>query len=314
MISVLLTTYNDSKYIPFSIRSILDQTFPHFELIIIDDGSTDNTYEVINIFKDDRIKYYYIDHIGRSAALNHGIKKCVGKYIAIIDADDWAYPDRLLTQFNFLENNTQYSLVGTYAELIDEKGNHISKLTRPISFLKIYKNLFALNSICFGTIMFNKEVALSFSFNDKVTICEDLDWFVKVLPKYKASNIPKNLMKLTQRVNSRYRNNNIDYSYFVKSTSTTIKRKLLSDNFENAFIDYMHLGCLNYYYGKLDYAKYYFNKSFMIKKLDIVLWRYLIPLKFFDVKKLKKSKIAKIFAVFYRKLQNVRIHRKNYLI
>tara|TARA_B100000989_G_scaffold287265_1_gene256735 strand:+ start:101 stop:397 length:297 start_codon:yes stop_codon:yes gene_type:complete len=88
-VSILMTVYNHQMYIRSSIKSILYQTFKDFELIIINNGSEDNSGNLIKKIKDKRIKFYnFKKNIGRTKALNYGLKKCVGKYIAINDSDD----------------------------------------------------------------------------------------------------------------------------------------------------------------------------------------------------------------------------------
>ena len=106
MISVILPTYNRAKEIPKSIESILNQTYQNFELIIIDDGSTDNTQEVVARYQDKRIRYIknMTSKHGVSVARNIGIRESVGKYITFNDSDDVFYPDKLEKQLAFLES------------------------------------------------------------------------------------------------------------------------------------------------------------------------------------------------------------------
>ena len=113
IISVVLTTYNRSKkYLPRAIKSVLDQTFKDFELIIVDDGSTDKTADVVHSFKDKRIKYFKIDHFGcDTRPKNVGIKRSKGKYLAFLD-DDCAYrPDHLQALYNNLEKDEKVVMV-----------------------------------------------------------------------------------------------------------------------------------------------------------------------------------------------------------
>src|SRR5690349_16134151 len=94
-ISVLMPVYNGAAYIAEAVQSVLDQTFTDFQLIIVDDGSTDNTVRIISTFYDPRIVVLQQPHAGIAAALNHGIENARGKYIARFDADDICYPNRL---------------------------------------------------------------------------------------------------------------------------------------------------------------------------------------------------------------------------
>ncbi|MHC1732039.1 MAG: glycosyltransferase family 2 protein [Bacteroidales bacterium] len=112
-ISVIMPTRNAEKYLKEAIDSILNQKFSDFEFIIIDDNSIDHTINIINSYHDDRIKIYSGECRGISAALNLGIKKSSGEYIARMDADDISLPERFEQQINFLEQNPDIGICGT---------------------------------------------------------------------------------------------------------------------------------------------------------------------------------------------------------
>ena len=104
-ISVIIPTFNREKLIGNSIKSVLNQTLKNFELIIVDDGSTDNTKEVVDKFQDKRIKYIKLDtNQGASNARNIGIKNAKGKYMSFQDSDDIFYPNKLEIQLNNIIN------------------------------------------------------------------------------------------------------------------------------------------------------------------------------------------------------------------
>ncbi len=126
-ISVIMPVYNASKYISEAIESILKQTFKNFEFIIIDDGSTDNSKDIIEYYKrlDKRIKFFKQENSGVSKALNKGISIAKGKYIARMDSDDISLPHRLETQFKFMENNLDYVIIGSNANIISMEGNFL---------------------------------------------------------------------------------------------------------------------------------------------------------------------------------------------
>ena len=111
-ISVILSTYNRAKkYLPRAIKSVLNQTFKDFELIIIDDGSTDNTVKVVSSFKDKRIRYYKIPHFGcDTRAKNIGIKRSRADLIAFLDDDNYFRPDHLQALYNCLKRNEEITL------------------------------------------------------------------------------------------------------------------------------------------------------------------------------------------------------------
>jgi glycosyltransferase involved in cell wall biosynthesis len=114
MISVILSTFNDERTIFHSIKSILNQSYKNFELIIINDSSNDKTKEIIQSFDDKRIVYFEnLKNIGRSKSRNNGIKKAKGDFIAIMDGDDIAAPERLDVELKYLKLNPQIDLVAS---------------------------------------------------------------------------------------------------------------------------------------------------------------------------------------------------------
>lgn len=113
-VSVLMPAYNSAEYIKEAIESILEQTYTDFEFLIINDGSTDSTVDIINQFEDDRIKLIHnTENKGLIYSLNYGLELAQGKYIARMDADDIAFGTRLEKQVAFLESNSDISILGT---------------------------------------------------------------------------------------------------------------------------------------------------------------------------------------------------------
>ena len=112
-ISVLMPVYNTKEeFLRTAIESILNQTYSNFEFIIINDGSTNNAEDVILSYKDERIVYLKQENKGIVSALNNGWDKASGEYIARMDSDDISLSERFEKQIEFLENNSEYSLVG----------------------------------------------------------------------------------------------------------------------------------------------------------------------------------------------------------
>jgi len=121
IISIVMTAYNAQDTIKEAIISILNQTFSNFELIIIDDGSTDQSKKIIQQFKDRRVKLFsFKKNKGHSYATNYGFQIAQGKYIARMDADDISLPKRLDKQISFLEKNKKIGVVGAWVELIGQ--------------------------------------------------------------------------------------------------------------------------------------------------------------------------------------------------
>ena len=137
-VSVILSSYNHEKYIAQAIQSVLNQTFTDFELLIFDDGSTDNSQEIIKSFSDDRIKLFLNEeNRGPRIAGQECVKAARGKYIAVQHSDDLWTADKLEKQVAFLESHTEYAACFSQADFIDEDGN-----LQELDDKDFYKNVF----------------------------------------------------------------------------------------------------------------------------------------------------------------------------
>lgn len=157
LVSVIIPTYNSKKYLPQSIESALAQTYPHVEIIVIDDGSTDNTKNVIEPYLD-RITYLYKKNGGPASARNLGIDKAHGEYIAFLDADDYWFPEKLTLQVDFLKKNPQYALLHSN-NLILEKGRELYPrfLDQKPPSGNVFDSLFLENHISNLTVIVRRE-------------------------------------------------------------------------------------------------------------------------------------------------------------
>lgn len=124
-ISVIIPLYNHEKFVKEAVNSVLKQSFQDFELIIINDGSTDNSENIIKNIKDERIKYFYQENQGAHNAINRGIRLSRGKYISILNSDDAYYPERFEETLKIFESDRSIRAVFSYIELINEEGNPI---------------------------------------------------------------------------------------------------------------------------------------------------------------------------------------------
>lgn len=168
-VSVLLASYNHAKFIKRTIESVQRQTFQDFEIIVVIDGSTDNTRDVLSDISDERLHVYELPYNqGISAASNEGLKHCRGEYIAILDSDDMFREDKLARQVEFLDQHPEYGTVCTQASLIDENDLAYEDKTHPYYTIFKEKNrsqaewlkhfFFIGNCICHPSIMARKDV------------------------------------------------------------------------------------------------------------------------------------------------------------
>jgi len=144
-ISVLLPVYNAEKYIKQTVESILNQSFTDFEFIIIDDGSSDRSLEILQNYaeQDKRIRLISRENKGLVETISEGLDLALGKYIARIDHDDIATPERLAIEYEFLQNNPDVVCVGSDFELIDYKGRRIGLAEPPKGSIAIERSLLA---------------------------------------------------------------------------------------------------------------------------------------------------------------------------
>ena len=153
LVSINMPVFNGAKYIKESIQSVLNQTFSNFELIVVDDGSTDESAEIVRSFSDKRIRFIENEtNKGIAFTRNFAAENSLGKYIAIFDCDDIMLPEKLQKQVDFLEQNPDFAMVGSSIEMIDKDSNfikkHIYKL--PPKLLKtqlFFDNYFAQSSM-----------------------------------------------------------------------------------------------------------------------------------------------------------------------
>lgn len=141
-VSVLMTIYNAALFLSESIDSLMAQSFSDWELIAVENGSTDGSQLILAGYRDPRIRVFaFPKNIGRTPALAEALSKAKGEYIAILDADDAAYPHRLIRQVEFLDNNPEVILVGTLTSLIDAKGRVFGSWDSPTDSSKLYECL-----------------------------------------------------------------------------------------------------------------------------------------------------------------------------
>lgn len=130
LVSIITPTFNCAKYIGETIESVLNQTYTNFEMIIVDDASSDNTEEVVKSFNDKRIKYIKLkENSGPAFARNKAMEMAQGRYMAFLDSDDVWVNDKLEKQINFIKTNN-YNIVCSNYEQIDEKSNNLNRIIR----------------------------------------------------------------------------------------------------------------------------------------------------------------------------------------
>ena len=190
LVSVLITVYNDEKHIGTAVESILNQSFQDFEIVVVDDGSTDNTPMVLQKYSeaDNRIKIFSQANSGTTKAANNGLSKSVGKYIARLDSGDYSYSHRLKYEVDFLEKNPNIALIGGGVHIIDVEGRIIG--SRNIN-IKHPKNVLAHRCIFQQSdVMFRKEAIMKLGgYREKFKNAQDYDLWLRISEKYEIVKV-----------------------------------------------------------------------------------------------------------------------------
>lgn len=203
LVSIITPTYNSEKFISAAIQSVQNQTYPNWELIIIDDCSTDKTVEIINeaIKSDSRIRLHSLTkNEGTGAARNLGVANSKGSYISFLDSDDLWAPNKLERQLDFMkENNLSFTF--SFYECLDENGNHLN-IRKEAPSRTTYKKLFFCNYIGNSTAIYNADILGKIPIN-KIRKRQDWMLWLTIVKKMKvAQPVPEVLAYYRIRKNS----------------------------------------------------------------------------------------------------------------
>lgn len=197
-ITVFIPVYNRQKYIAQTIQSVLDQSFKDFQLLLVDDGSTDNSVEIIRSFTDNRITLVENGrNLGIPQTRNIGLEHAEGEYLAILDSDDVMLKDRLKKQNTFLDTHADYAGVGSWSRYIDDHGK-IKKfiVMRPVSHKRIMASLIFQCAIHNRTFMARTDVLRQHGYNNDFLRCQDYELLYRLAAskQYKFHNLPEILV------------------------------------------------------------------------------------------------------------------------
>lgn len=192
-ISVIIPAYNAELTIKHTIKSVLKQTFTDFEIILINDGSTDRTAEIVREIQDDRIKIFSYQNGGLPVARNRGIDNATGDYLTFLDADDLWTKDKLEKQLNAFKANPKAGVAYSRVSYIDEQGNFLYNCN-PVSFEgNVLKPLLLTNFLINGSnILIRREAIESVGkFDPDLKSSEDWDYYLRLAKDYSFAVVPE---------------------------------------------------------------------------------------------------------------------------
>lgn len=195
-VSIIMSVFNGQCHLKECIDSILSQTYRDFEFIIINDGSDDQTSEIVKEYNDSRIRAFNQENLGLTKSLNRAIGLSSGNYIARIDADEIAMPNRLAAQVEFLDSNPDIGLVGSFYLNTNSSGQLLHKIETPVLDKDIREGLQKTNVIAHGSVMIRKEVFNNVGlYNEDFKYVQDFELWGRICKSYKMHNLPEFLLK-----------------------------------------------------------------------------------------------------------------------
>jgi glycosyltransferase involved in cell wall biosynthesis len=198
LVSVVTTVYNAGDGLARTLESVQHQTFRDFELILIDDGSTDRTWEIISRLELSRVRAHRnAANKGQTLSLNAALEMAQGRYIARHDAEDTSLPDRLQKQVDFLESHPDVALVGAQVDWVDAPGNTIRHFEYPTGHDAIVERLKTKNSFGHGSVMARRDTLLELGgYREIFRLAQDYDLWLRLVEEHRAANLPETLYKM----------------------------------------------------------------------------------------------------------------------
>jgi len=239
--TVIIPTYNRLKFLEKAVWSVLHQTYPHFELIIVDDGSTDQTREFISTINDRRIRYIFQENKGPASARNRGISSSSYPWIAFLDSDDWWHKDKLVVTAKYIHTHPEYKIFHTEeiwyrnGKILNQKKKH----KKPTGW--VFENCLPLCCISISTAVIHKHVFETVGlFDETLPACEDYDLWLRITQRFSVFLISERLTykdggrpdQVSQKIPAldRFRIKSlVKLLYTDKISDSTLKEKLVQE-------------------------------------------------------------------------------------
>jgi hypothetical protein len=196
-LSVIMTVFNGGPYLAPAVSSLLDQTYSDFELIILNNGSTDDSLHVLRSFSDSRIRILDREStVPRTDALNLALASARGRLVAVQDADDLSLPDRLKEQMRHMAARPETALIGTWVEFISANGETKGFLRPPAGHEELVKAICRYNPFLHSSVIYNRETVLRLGgYPSEFVYAQDFALWLRLMRKCKVAILPKILVK-----------------------------------------------------------------------------------------------------------------------
>src|SRR5579862_2517303 len=197
-VSVVMSVFNGQAFLREAIESILAQTFTDFEFIIIDDGSTDRTGEILAAYgkHDSRVRIFSQENKGRAESLNRGIELATAPLVARMDADDISFPHRLKEQVDFLDNHPEVGLLSGAYDLVASGNKILDTIRLPGGDAEIRATLLHSNPMCHPAVVMRKDIALaSGGYRKQLLDADDYDLWLRMAEHTRLANLDQVILK-----------------------------------------------------------------------------------------------------------------------
>ncbi len=278
LISVIMTVWNREACIREAIDGILNQSHSNLELLILDDGSTDGTAEIVQSYDDDRIRLIRREHRGRSASLNEAVRIAEGAFLAIADSDDISVPERLSLELEYLLQHTDVGVVSSWISEFGAPDTQVRERRYPSADIDIRKLMPVQCAVCFGAAMIRSELFDQTDvFDISLHAAIDYDFLMKILHRSKFRNLERVLVHVRTSPDS------ISSIYSREQSETTLLKSLryLNDQLsgendsETTLQLKFQLARAHYYHGSMRDARRELLSLLKQQPFSIAYWRYL---------------------------------------
>ena len=193
-VSVVIAAYNAERYVHEAIQSVLDQTFDNLEVVVIDDGSTDDTLDIIRQFRSPRVRVFAMENAGQTTAKNRGIRESTGRFVGFCDADDRWHPEKLEKQLPLFDASENVAVVYSSESSIDHAGNVLPDRVDASLRGRVVDALFLENFVPFGSALVRRECLLKVgAFDEDLRMGIDWDLWLRIAAHHDFECVPDSL-------------------------------------------------------------------------------------------------------------------------
>jgi glycosyltransferase involved in cell wall biosynthesis len=232
MVSVIMPVHNGAEWLTETLQALYAQTYQNFEIILIDDASTDHLDEVLSSQVDERLRVFRLpQNAGVSAARNRGISEALGRYVAFCDADDLCLPQRLQKQIEFLESQPEIGFCGSAFTCFDTEDRETVR--HPLEHEEIRRRLMEGNCFGLSTVMVRTHLLQTCRFDSNLNSAEDYDlWTRLILRGEHTANLPEKLLKYRLHTSQISRKNSKDLDQILRKVRAYYCAYLLNNKFD----------------------------------------------------------------------------------